>query len=78
MIDAGLPLIQGLEILTNLHNLYIRDNQITEITGLEALTNLRELSLSNNPLSQKELEIVEQSAQAVVSYCQTKQRDSSK
>jgi hypothetical protein len=40
---------KGLEKLTQLENLYLDDNQLTDVKGLEKLTQLKYLSLVFNP-----------------------------
>ena len=42
---------KGLEKLTKLHTLYLRDNQLTDVKGLEKLTQLRALHLDRNQLT---------------------------
>jgi len=44
--------IEGLEKLTNLHELYLSGNKISEIKGLEYLTKLKVLDLSHNKIKQ--------------------------
>jgi Leucine-rich repeat (LRR) protein len=45
--------------LTNLTELYLSDNQITDIGVLGGLTNLTELDLEGNPLSPESEALVE-------------------
>jgi len=44
--------IQGLDKLSNLHELYLSGNQITEIKGLDALVNLKKLYLIGNQITE--------------------------
>jgi len=50
--DLQIIEIKGLEVLINLHYLYLRNNQITEIKGLNTLINLQKLSLGNNQITE--------------------------
>jgi len=40
---------KGLEKLTQLKDLYLTDNKLTDVTGLEKLTQLTSLNLQRNP-----------------------------
>ena len=50
--------IKGLDTLTNLQGLSLRDNEIEEIKGLEHLTNLRWLDLTHNPIKVDEQRVL--------------------
>jgi Leucine-rich repeat (LRR) protein len=43
--------VKGLEKLTQLRELSLSDNPLTDVKGLEKLTKLRQLGLSNNKLT---------------------------
>jgi protein phosphatase 1 regulatory subunit 7 len=46
--------ISGLSALTNLEELYISHNALSQISGLDANTQLRVLDISNNPITHLE------------------------
>lgn len=46
----GIKLIEGLDNLKNLKELYLNDNEISIIEGLDSMLKLEELNLSNNKL----------------------------
>ena len=48
--DAGISDLTGLEYATNLENLWLENNSITDISPLSGLTNLTVLSLWNNSI----------------------------
>ncbi len=50
--------IEGLDSLTNLYGLSLRENEIKELKGLEQLTNLRWLDLTYNPIKVDEQRIL--------------------
>ncbi|UHP10447.1 leucine-rich repeat domain-containing protein [Listeria marthii] len=47
---AGITTIEGMQYLTNLSELELKDNQITDLSPLTNLTKITELGLSGNPL----------------------------
>ncbi len=50
-VNAGIADLTGLEYMTNLTDLYLYDNQISNISPLSRLTNLTDLLLRANPIS---------------------------
>lgn len=68
-------MIEGLETLTNLREIYLFRNRISEIKGLETLIKLHTLKLNDNPIGANEIHLVNifgLNAQEVVKYCQEK------
>ena len=57
--DAKINDLTGLEYCINLRYLYLRNNQISDITALSNLTKLDNLDLNGNPLKEDALLIVE-------------------
>ena len=49
--DRGIHDLTGLQFATNLSRLYLRDNQISNLSPLASLINLRDITLDSNPVS---------------------------
>jgi len=72
LFDNQIKEIKGLDNLINLHDLNLRKNQIKEIKGLDNLINLHDLNLKENQIKEVERDLIEESAQELVKYCQEK------